>query len=375
MLRGRVEGTATLEINGKVNPLAKPLALDLKAKVRDLELPPLSPYAIKYSGYGIERGKMSVDLAYVVKPERRADGEQQDRPQPARFRREGRGLDGEPAGQARGRAARRPARRHRPRPAGQRLDQRPAVLARRRDLEGDHEPGRQGGDARRSTLLASAFGGGGAELSRVEFAPGVGDARRRPRRREPRQGRQGARRAAGADAHRHRREPARQRARRLEEGAAARSSFAPRSAARRSPAAPTRRPRSRSATSRVPGAAEGGLPARRHRQAEERRRPGQGPAAGGDGGAAPRQHRRRRRRHAAARGAPRRRRARLPRDARRSPTERLFLGAPKTASDDVDLDAARRPEAGRHLSEPSACRAAFSAANRTRAATGCRVAV
>ena len=40
-LRGRVEGTATLEINGKVNPLAKPLALDLQAKVRDLELPPL----------------------------------------------------------------------------------------------------------------------------------------------------------------------------------------------------------------------------------------------------------------------------------------------------------------------------------------------
>jgi Domain of Unknown Function (DUF748) len=68
-LRGRVEGTATLDITGQVNPLAKPLALDLKAKVRDLELPPLSPYAIKYAGYGIERGKMSVDLAYVVQPD------------------------------------------------------------------------------------------------------------------------------------------------------------------------------------------------------------------------------------------------------------------------------------------------------------------
>jgi uncharacterized protein involved in outer membrane biogenesis len=68
-LRGRVEGTATLDINGKVNPLAKPLALDLKVKVRDLELPPLSPYAIKYAGYGIERGKLSVDLGYVVKPD------------------------------------------------------------------------------------------------------------------------------------------------------------------------------------------------------------------------------------------------------------------------------------------------------------------
>ena len=68
-LKGRVEGTATLEIAGQVNPLARPLALDVKAKVRDLELPPLSPYAIKYAGYGIERGKMSVDLGYLVKPD------------------------------------------------------------------------------------------------------------------------------------------------------------------------------------------------------------------------------------------------------------------------------------------------------------------
>ena len=68
-LTGRVEGTATLEIAGQVNPLAKPLALDIRAKVRDLELPPLSPYAIKYAGYGIERGKMSVDLGYLVKPD------------------------------------------------------------------------------------------------------------------------------------------------------------------------------------------------------------------------------------------------------------------------------------------------------------------
>ncbi len=68
-LKGRVEGTATLDISGKVNPLARPLALDIQAKVRDLELPPLSPYAIKYAGYGIERGKMSVDLAYLVKPD------------------------------------------------------------------------------------------------------------------------------------------------------------------------------------------------------------------------------------------------------------------------------------------------------------------
>lgn len=68
-LRGKAEGTASLEILGKLNPLAKPLALDITGKVRDLELPPLSPYSVRYSGYGIERGKLSVDVNYVVQPD------------------------------------------------------------------------------------------------------------------------------------------------------------------------------------------------------------------------------------------------------------------------------------------------------------------
>ncbi|NBX20606.1 MAG: DUF748 domain-containing protein, partial [Betaproteobacteria bacterium] len=68
-LRGRAEGTASLEILGKLNPLAQPLALDVKGLVRDLELSPLSPYAVKYAGYGIERGKLSVDVHYTVQPD------------------------------------------------------------------------------------------------------------------------------------------------------------------------------------------------------------------------------------------------------------------------------------------------------------------
>ncbi len=68
-LRGKVEGTASLEVKGKLNPLVQPLALDIEGKVRDLELPPLSPYAIKYVGHGIERGKLDVDVAYKVQPD------------------------------------------------------------------------------------------------------------------------------------------------------------------------------------------------------------------------------------------------------------------------------------------------------------------
>ncbi|TXK33334.1 DUF748 domain-containing protein [Ottowia sp. GY511] len=70
-LTGRAEGTAGLDIRGKLNPLAKPLALDIQAKVSDLELPPLSPYSVKYAGHGIERGKLSMDVAYKVEPDGR----------------------------------------------------------------------------------------------------------------------------------------------------------------------------------------------------------------------------------------------------------------------------------------------------------------
>jgi uncharacterized protein involved in outer membrane biogenesis/outer membrane protein OmpA-like peptidoglycan-associated protein len=69
VLRGRAEGTAALEISGKINPLAKPLAMDIKGRVRDLDLPPLTAYAIKYAGYGIERGKLSMDVQYAVQPD------------------------------------------------------------------------------------------------------------------------------------------------------------------------------------------------------------------------------------------------------------------------------------------------------------------
>jgi len=65
-LHGRAAGTAILDISGQVNPLARPLALDVQAKATDLELAPLSPYAGKYAGYAIERGKLSMDVAYRI---------------------------------------------------------------------------------------------------------------------------------------------------------------------------------------------------------------------------------------------------------------------------------------------------------------------
>ncbi|MEO6032723.1 MAG: DUF748 domain-containing protein, partial [Burkholderiaceae bacterium] len=65
-LHGRAEGTALLDISGQINPIARPLALDIRAKATDLELAPLSPYAGKYAVYAIERGKLSMDVTYRI---------------------------------------------------------------------------------------------------------------------------------------------------------------------------------------------------------------------------------------------------------------------------------------------------------------------
>jgi hypothetical protein len=65
-LRGRVDHTGSVEILGKVNPLADPLFIDLKANASDIDLPRLSPYSGKYVGYGIEKGKLSAKVAYKV---------------------------------------------------------------------------------------------------------------------------------------------------------------------------------------------------------------------------------------------------------------------------------------------------------------------
>lgn len=76
-VKGRAAGTALLEIRGALNPTADPLALDISARATDLELAPLSPYAGKYAGYAIERGKLSLDIAYRIEPDGRLQARNQ----------------------------------------------------------------------------------------------------------------------------------------------------------------------------------------------------------------------------------------------------------------------------------------------------------
>jgi uncharacterized protein involved in outer membrane biogenesis len=65
-LRGKLNNYTPLEITGKINPLRDDLFVDLKARIKDLELSPATPYAGKYVGYTIEKGKLSFDLKYLV---------------------------------------------------------------------------------------------------------------------------------------------------------------------------------------------------------------------------------------------------------------------------------------------------------------------
>ncbi len=170
-LRGRAEGTAALEILGKLNPLAKPLALDIKATVRDLELPPLSPYSVKYAGHAIERGKLSVDLAYLVLPSGQLDAKNKIILNQLKF---GDKVEGAPASL--------PVRL-----AVALLADRNGVIDLDLPVSGSlNDPQFRLGPiifkiiinvivkaiTAPFSLLAAAFGGGGDELSQVAFAPG-----------------------------------------------------------------------------------------------------------------------------------------------------------------------------------------------------------
>lgn len=65
-LQGRVEGDAPVTIQGRINPVSTPLFADITAKARGIDLPMLSPYTTKYAGYPIQRGKLSLDVAYKI---------------------------------------------------------------------------------------------------------------------------------------------------------------------------------------------------------------------------------------------------------------------------------------------------------------------
>ncbi|SMC28601.1 Uncharacterized protein involved in outer membrane biogenesis [Andreprevotia lacus DSM 23236] len=65
-LRGSVDRIAPVNISGQLNPLAKDLFIDIKGGVKGYELTAATPYASKYAGYGIDKGKLSMDVSYHI---------------------------------------------------------------------------------------------------------------------------------------------------------------------------------------------------------------------------------------------------------------------------------------------------------------------
>jgi len=65
-LRGKLENSAPLEIQGKINPLAENLFVDLMVDFRDMDLSPLSPYSGRFAGYGVQKGKLTLSLKYHI---------------------------------------------------------------------------------------------------------------------------------------------------------------------------------------------------------------------------------------------------------------------------------------------------------------------
>ncbi len=65
-LRGKLDNYAPLEITGRINPLREDLYVDLKVDFKDMDLSPMTPYSGRYIGYTIQKGKLSLTLKYLI---------------------------------------------------------------------------------------------------------------------------------------------------------------------------------------------------------------------------------------------------------------------------------------------------------------------
>ena len=65
-IAGLIDNEAPVDISGRLNPLAPNLFLDIEGRTKGVDLPRLTPYSIKYAGYPIVKGKLSMEVKYKV---------------------------------------------------------------------------------------------------------------------------------------------------------------------------------------------------------------------------------------------------------------------------------------------------------------------
>ena len=65
-ITGKLNQHALLDIRGKMNPLKEKIYADLNVNFNDIDLSPASPYTGKFIGYKTDKGKLTLNLHYVV---------------------------------------------------------------------------------------------------------------------------------------------------------------------------------------------------------------------------------------------------------------------------------------------------------------------
>ncbi len=65
-LRGSLESSAPIEVKGSLNPLAATKFADIKASFRDIDLVPFTTYFVKYAGYAVQKGRLTMNVEYKL---------------------------------------------------------------------------------------------------------------------------------------------------------------------------------------------------------------------------------------------------------------------------------------------------------------------
>jgi len=65
-LKARLDNQSPISVTGVINPLRQDLYVDLVARLNNIELPPATPYSGRYLGYALDKGKLSLGLAYKI---------------------------------------------------------------------------------------------------------------------------------------------------------------------------------------------------------------------------------------------------------------------------------------------------------------------
>ncbi|WP_324726027.1 DUF748 domain-containing protein [Actomonas aquatica] len=65
-LRGRVNGSGSVLVQGDFNPLGQPAFTDLAVTVERMDLSPLSGYVGQYAGYALQRGRMTLAVNFKL---------------------------------------------------------------------------------------------------------------------------------------------------------------------------------------------------------------------------------------------------------------------------------------------------------------------